>query len=89
MEDGFAFALRSSYIFLGSFQQVFRPWQSQKLVNRRPLLLCSNFSPTKADKKRNVFVKTSVKNLFAAEQGCCKTNAFTENVKNLCGKPGN
>lgn len=27
----------------------------------------SNFSPTKTDKKRNVFVKTSIQILFAAE----------------------
>lgn len=27
----------------------------------------SNFSPTKADKKRNVFVKTSIQILFVAE----------------------
>lgn len=81
-----AFALRQSYTFLGSFQQVFKPWQSQKPVSHRPLLLGSNFSLTKADKKRNVFGKTSIKNLLAAEQGFCETNAFSENVKNFCGK---
>lgn len=88
MEGDLAFALRKPYTFLCSFQQVFKPQQSQKLVSHRPILLGSKCSPNKSDKKRNVFVKkkTSIKILFAAEQDFCKTNAFTENIKNFCGK---
>lgn len=46
-----------------------------------PLLLGSNFSQKKADKKRNVFVKTSIKLLFAAKQGFCKTNALLKMLR--------
>lgn len=50
--SGSAFAFRKSYTFLDSFQQVFKSWQSQKLMSHRPPLLGPNFSPTKADKKK-------------------------------------
>lgn len=43
----------------------------------------SNFSPTKTDKKRNVFVKTSIQILFAAEWDFWKTNISTENWNNF------
>lgn len=79
-----ALAFRKSYTFLGSFQKVFKAWQSQNLMSQRPLLLGSNFfSPTKADKKRSVFVKTSIKILLAAGWGFWKTNTFTGKWKNF------
>lgn len=43
VNDDLAFGLRKSYAFLGSFQQVVKPWQSQRTVSHRTALLGSTF----------------------------------------------